>query len=775
MFFGKKYVVILLFLSKVTFGQNLVRGPYLQQPTTNSIVIRWRTEQNSASKIIFGISQVNLNQSVNDNTLTNEHIVKLSNLEANTKYFYEVWSENTLLSKSNNNYFITAPNNTSKRPIRIWAGGDFADISNQVYLTNQTQVRDSYLNYSKNFNTDLWLWLGDAGYGGDRDNTLQNSIFDFYGPQIMNHVPFAAALGNHEFDEDQANQQKTRDVNLLKITSPAINGEAGGIPSGTKAFYSFDYGNTHFINLDSYGMDEGIYRLYNTKGAQYQWLIRDLKANKSLWTVVFFHHPPYTKRGHDSDIEEELRLLRETLVPVFDTYKVDLVLNGHSHIYERSYLIQDHLAQSQFFDPSYQIVNKNSGKYLKNEPPIINKTNGTTYVVAGTFGRLEPILALRLNDPQHPTSYYSNLITGGSLALKIEDNRLDCEWLCADGVVRDRFTMFKNVNKVTKINLEYGEKVEIKASWPGNYVWSNGVKNKAEIEISPLNNTTYSVKDSLGFLEDKFEITVAAQPIIEAKLSENFTYCTGKTIQGFVEITNTNFEKWKYKIELSDKDGSFSKPLVSQEITEKQFKINIPKNAPEGNFYRLRIVPNSDLFKLIESPNFVINIPATVGFTNESIIQFQSEITLNLNFKGTFPIEYLVSFENKSLVTNQEKVEFKLKPISSENYEILSVKNVCSEGEITNRKVTVLAPLSLELEQFGIKIYPNPTSNSLVIEIGTAIESPANIFNSAAQLSFSTKLLKGKNYIDLSSLSKGLYFVEFVNNGKKIFGNFIIQ
>ena len=76
--------------------------------------------------------------------------------------------------------------------------------------------------------------------------------------------------------------------------------------------------------------------MYNKQSPQYQWLEKDLAANKALWTIVFFHHPPYTKRSHDSDVEVALGEVRQTLVPLFDKYKVDLVLNGHSHVYELS-------------------------------------------------------------------------------------------------------------------------------------------------------------------------------------------------------------------------------------------------------------------------------------------------------------------------------------------------------------------------------------------------------------------------------------------------------
>ena len=768
-----KCVLLFLFIAHSLFSQILIRGPYLQQPTAKSVVVRWRTDMPTNSQINFGVNLNSKRQFVVNSDLTTEHILKVENLEADTKYYYEVSGNNKFLGGDSNYYFQTVPTPDSKKAIYIWAGGDFGDISNEVYLNNQTQVRDSYLNYSKNFKTDLWLWLGDIGYGDNRDVQLQKSIFDFYGSQILTKIPFSAALGNHEFDEDPAGQM-TRDVHLLKITSPPTNAEGGGIASNSKAFYSYNYGNTHFIVLDSYGMDDGKYRLYDTNSPQYQWFIKDLEANKSMWTIVFFHHPPYTKRAHDSDAEEELRLLRQTLVPVFDKYKVDLVLNGHSHIYERSYLIQNHIGSSETFDASIHVVNPNSGKYEKNEKPIINKTNGTVYVVAGTFGRLEPILATRLGLPAHPTSYYSNLITGGSLALKIEDNRLDCEWLCADGVVRDRFTMFKNVSKVTKINLEYGDKIKLKASWPGTYIWADGTKNKQEIEVSPLKDVAYSVKDSLGFLEDKFEIVVSPQPIIETQLTANQTICIGKTINGIINIKNTAFQKWKFTFLLSDEKGSFENPLLIKEVSSTTFNFTIPENLPEGNFYKIKVLPNSNLFEIKASDDFKISQPAEGHFINETQVPFVPEFTLKLQFTGSFPIDYKLNTQPFASV-NQNEIAVNVKQNEAKTYVLEAVKNVCGEGKIGKNQVSIVGPLSIELEAKGISIYPNPVDDYLEVLLAKNQNIVVEIKDLMGKVLTKQVLAFGKNTIYLKNYPSGLYLIEMNTEGKQFRCKFLKQ
>ncbi|MCP5055221.1 MAG: hypothetical protein GY937_00685, partial [bacterium] len=101
-------------------------------------------------------------------------------------------------------------------------------------------------------------------------------------------------------------------------------GEAGGVASNTEAYYSFDFGNVHFVALDSSESDR------SPGGEMLSWLTADLAANQQDWTIAFFHHPPYSKGSHDSDTETPLVEMRTNAVPVLEAGGVDLVLTGHS-------------------------------------------------------------------------------------------------------------------------------------------------------------------------------------------------------------------------------------------------------------------------------------------------------------------------------------------------------------------------------------------------------------------------------------------------------------
>ena len=95
---------------------------------------------------------------------------------------------------------------------------------------------------------------------------------------------------------------------------------------GTEAYYSFDYGNIHFIVLD------GNSRARPAGGPMLTWLEADLQATTADWVIAFWHHPPYSKGLlHDSDVEQREIDMRENVLPILEAYGVDLVLTGHSH------------------------------------------------------------------------------------------------------------------------------------------------------------------------------------------------------------------------------------------------------------------------------------------------------------------------------------------------------------------------------------------------------------------------------------------------------------
>ena len=107
-----------------------------------------------------------------------------------------------------------------------------------------------------------------------------------------------------------------RVVSVIPTVEHARRMEAEGVDavvaSGTEAYYSFDYGNIHFICLDSHDLDR------KPTAAMGKWLKTELEKSKADWLIAFWHHPAYTKGSHDSDKEADLTEVRKYIMPIIE-------------------------------------------------------------------------------------------------------------------------------------------------------------------------------------------------------------------------------------------------------------------------------------------------------------------------------------------------------------------------------------------------------------------------------------------------------------------------
>lgn len=408
----------------------IVRGPYLQQGNESGIIIRWATDAPVQGRVWYGTDPDILTLKVEETTITCDHKVELSGLKPDKKYYYSV---RTLMGvkegKTEDYFFVTAPSSNlapeQVRPIRIWVVGDSGRANDVAAL-----VRDGYLKFTGTRHTDLWLMLGDNAYEIGTLDEYQHAVFDMY-PELLRSSVLWTAIGNHDAGSASSLLQIGPYYELFTLPTRA---EAGGVASGTAAYYSFDYGNIHFICLDSYGSDR------SPNGAMLTWFAQDAASSDKDWKVAFWHHPPYTKGSHDSDIETELVEMRERALPILEDAGVDIVLGGHSHSYERSYLIDGHYGVSKSFTSEMKKDGgsgreEESGPYQKSHPA---SHQGTVYIVAGTSG-----IADRVST--HP-AMHTSLSIPGSLVLDVHGKRLDVKFIDCYGEVKDYFSLKKTTS-----------------------------------------------------------------------------------------------------------------------------------------------------------------------------------------------------------------------------------------------------------------------------------------------------------------------------------------
>jgi predicted MPP superfamily phosphohydrolase len=446
---------------------DIIRGPYLQSLSKNSVVIKWRTDKPCISYLKYGADAGQLDVTAMDQMLKTDHEIRLQNLKPETKYFYAVAAYHdgkrtflTASKKQKEYFFITQGQGmNANKPLHIWVLGDAGTASTKSFgsefRTSQADVRDAYYRYQKHKpHTDLILMLGDNAYYSGTDEEYQKAVFEIYSSILIN-TPLYPVLGNHEerFIKDQngyssRSYPNPRGVYFDSFSLPQF-GELGGIPSGTEAFYSFDLANTHFIMLDSYDSawedladnKSNFGEIWEAQSAQpnrmIEWLRKDLEAAdknpNTKWIIVSFHHPPYSnKAAHQGKKDDDENLfwqywMRRNILPILEKYHVDLVLSGHVHRYERT------LPLRGFYSTDVSVQTEMIKSLNRNQ---YTKGSGTIYLTVGSSGAV-----FKNKAPREPY-FVESIEKHGSLVLDINDKELNVKFIDNSNKILDYFTIY---------------------------------------------------------------------------------------------------------------------------------------------------------------------------------------------------------------------------------------------------------------------------------------------------------------------------------------------
>lgn len=410
-------------------AQTITRGPYLQRGYKDSAVVRFRTDTAIIPTVKVGttVGSKSLSFSTIDGVPKTELEVPLSGLQPSTKYYYMVMSGSTVLAGGDtSHYFVTSPNEGDE-PFKVWALGDSgisATLASGEH-PQQARVRDSFLNVTPLQDLAFLMHLGDIAYYEGTDTQYQRGFFEIY-PSILRNLTTWPTQGNHDYSANAY-------YNIFTVPQLA---QAGGIASNSNRYYSWDFGNAHFISLNS--------ERTSSRTAMDTWLRSDLSANTKTWTIVIFHHPPYTKGSHDSDNVSDsggkMQYMRENVLPILEQYGVDLVMSGHSHSYERSFPLHGHYGNSSTFSNSLKVSSasgRDDNAYTKSSlTPQPN--SGTVYLVAGSGGMLDASVPLN-----HPAMFTSQA-TLGSMLLSFNANELTVKFITDTATTGDYFTIRKD-------------------------------------------------------------------------------------------------------------------------------------------------------------------------------------------------------------------------------------------------------------------------------------------------------------------------------------------
>lgn len=297
--------------------KRITRSPYLQDTTTTSTVVAWGSTDGKGTVVVREpggaiIKNANAVYAADPERQQERlaaqattagkplaaddiYVVKaeIAGLEAMHLYCYQLVADGVALTEPAPLATAATPGRPDDAPIHFVALGDTgtAGAAEKAVAQQMSAVPFEFM-----------LFLGDIAYESGTATQLQNAFFAIY-PDFLRYVPAYPTLGNHERRTHQGR--------------PYL--EAFVLPEPER-YYSFDWGDVHFVCIDTTHRDS----------KQLVWLDEDLKKTKQRWKIVFGHHPMYTNSLRGPEM-----WIRRAFAKIVTMNRVDLVLTGHEHQYER--------------------------------------------------------------------------------------------------------------------------------------------------------------------------------------------------------------------------------------------------------------------------------------------------------------------------------------------------------------------------------------------------------------------------------------------------------
>ena len=253
------------------------------------------------------------------------------------------------------------PTPTPAAPTAFLVGaGDIADCRNEAEGGNRGGPAEATAKLIDKMTEASVFTMGDNQYFFGNSAEYNNCYKPRWGRFLSRTYP---SPGNHEY-ENGTNGSGYFDYFATR---------SGGAPLGA---YSYTLGNWHIIALNS-GPSERV----GVGSAQYEWLRRDLNDNKltatAKCTLAYWHHPVFTS-GPSAGTNG---IMRDVFQLLFDN-GVDVVVNGHDHLYER-FFPQDHLGvRSQAAGITEYIVGTGGAPLYEFGPILAN----SAAKLRGSFG-----------------------------------------------------------------------------------------------------------------------------------------------------------------------------------------------------------------------------------------------------------------------------------------------------------------------------------------------------------------------------------------------------
>lgn len=375
----KKFLFFIFICLTITLnGAQIMRGPYTQNTESTMAVIRFSTDEPSPAWIEYGPKD-NCSLVMTNSPRQRNHAVTLHGLIPNTQFCYKVYVENnkgTGVQNPQNGTFTTAYS-AERKELSLLVLGNTADPNN-----NAGQIKKQLAQSMLDHKADLLIHTGNITTEG----LLTNAYTDFFEPfkEVLKRTPYIAALGQDEYGTERTDPESK---SFLNTNYRAINTMPWS--KGTPNYYYYDSANARIIVLDTNNMYDAVNAPKLDKDSpQYAWLKNALStAGADRWKIVVLHHPVYSSGASEDR-------LSELLAPLFEAYRVNLVLQGHQGAYERTKPIRS--AEVSRTGPIYVTI---GGAGRSFEPASYSNVWSTKYYATPHFAHIKIVdrkLSLRI-------------------------------------------------------------------------------------------------------------------------------------------------------------------------------------------------------------------------------------------------------------------------------------------------------------------------------------------------------------------------------------------
>ena len=312
-------------LASPALAQTITRGPIIQNPDAllTTMTILWWTNVAGDSTVEYGTtpalgSSVTVAQaaSCEIGAAGTCHAVPITGLQPGTRYFYRLLTNGVeVQAASASIYFTTLMDPSDPADLFFTVVGDWGQASSAETDVANLQDADD---------PPMIVTVGDNAYTNGTQSDWDNNALAYY-VNPMRRALFMPILGNHDVNSSgPANWFNSVEIKMFQLPRNAPPGQE-------ERYFSFDDGDAHFIALDA-----------NSPGdpTQRAWLANDLATTTRRWKFVFLHQTPYSCANGVASIGSNATV-RTNWGPLFEYYGVDIVFDGHDHIYERSIPLDD--------------------------------------------------------------------------------------------------------------------------------------------------------------------------------------------------------------------------------------------------------------------------------------------------------------------------------------------------------------------------------------------------------------------------------------------------